>query len=422
VRGSTPSGGPTAPHSRRWEELGSERRVVLEAADLWMLELPMTGTVVTAAGEHRHRPLVMVRILATCEGDPVEGWGECAALADTRYDPEDVHLAFAALERRLLPEIVALAGRTGRMPAPTGLAPLRERTPETPMAFAALEMATADAHLRAEGRSFAELLGVAGRPVELGAVVGMLPSVEELADRVSSLAGAGYSRLKVKIGPGRDTTALEAAVEAAESAARAAVGARSVPKIRLQADANGAYPPEAADHLAGLDRFGLLCLEQPFGPRELAAHTRLTERMRTPISLDEGVHSRGDIARALSAGACSAVCLKPGRIGGLGESLVLVDDCADSGIPLWLGGMFESGYARGVNMTLAALPAFTWPGDASPAGSYLGADLVPPPELERDPVTGALVARLPDGPGLGPAPGIADVVRLAVRHIRLTRE
>jgi O-succinylbenzoate synthase len=232
-------------------------------------------------------------------------------------------------------------------------------------------------------------------------------SEEALVDRVASLADQGFSRVKLKVGPGWDFVPLEAVTAA-------------VPGVRLQADANGSYSEEDEDRLAELDRFGLLCLEQPFEPTNLAAHTRLAARMRTPICLDEGIRSRRDIADALAVGACSVVCLKPARLGGLGEALAVVESCRTDGTPLWMGGMFESGYARGINTTLAALSGFSWPGDLSPAATYLAADLVPPPELVRTRPSRALSARLPTGPGMGTAPFAEVVGRLAVRHVRVT--
>lgn len=400
-------GGSGPSPSRRWREIGSGGRVRLESADLWMVEIPFLETVSTATVEHRRRPLVMVRLVARSDDQPIEGWGECAALADAGYDPEDVQRSFDALERTLLPALGS-ASATGRyLPVPADLAGLREAVPQAPMAFASLEMAVADAHLRAEGRSLADLLGVAGRAVEIGAVQGVASSEAELVARVASLAEQGVSRVKLKIGPGWDVSPLEAVT-------------RAMPGVRLQVDANGSYSEREGDRLAELDRFGLLCLEQPFDPADLAAHARLAARIRTPICLDESVRSRRDIADALARGACSVVCLKPARLGGLGEALAVVDSCTTEGTPLWMGGMFESGYARGINTTLAALPGFSWPGDLSPARTYLAADLVPPPELVRTHGTAALAARPPVGAGMGTAPGLEVVARLAVRHVRVT--
>ncbi len=350
--------------------------------------------------------MVLVRLAAVSDDDAVVGWGECAALADTGYDPEDVHRSFQALEQVLLPRLASDTTRTHQLPRPSDLTALRRAVPHAPMAFAALEMAVADAHLRAERRSLAELLGVQGRTVELGAVVGVLPSEEALVDRVASLAGQGYSRVKLKVGPGWDVSPLQA-VSAA------------VPGIRLQVDANGSYSTGDRTHLVEFDRFALLCLEQPFARDDLAAHARLAREIRTPICLDESVRSRREIADALALGACSVVCLKPARLGGLGEALAVIEACEAAGTPIWMGGMFESGYARGVNLSLAALPVFSWPGDLSPARTYLDTDLVPPPELVRAGRSGTVAARTPSGPGMGEVPDLVAVTSLAVKHVRV---
>jgi O-succinylbenzoate synthase len=172
----------------------------------------------------------------------------------------------------------------------------------------------------------------------------------------------------------------------------------------LQADANGSYREADSDHLAELDRFGLLCLEQPFDRADLDGHVRLARRMRTPVCLDESIHSPASVRRALDMGACSVVCVKPARLGGVGATLELVESCAEAGTPMWMGGMFESGYARGVNTTLAAMDGFAWPGDLTPARWYLGDDLVPDPELTRLAIGGGLTAFPPRSAGMGPVP------------------
>jgi o-succinylbenzoate synthase len=399
-------GGPSASLSERWQRVGSGGRIRFEVADLWMLDLPFVEPVVTAAGEHRRRPLVMLRVMGTTDDGVTEGWGECASLADDAYDREDADRSFRALHQTLLPGLVAGLPPTRHLPGPSELAMLRRTEPQAPMAFAALEMAVADAHLRAEGRSLAGLLGVEGRAVRLGAVVGVAPSEPALVDRVAALAERGYTRVKLKIGPGWDVAPVEAV-------------SRAVPGVRLQVDANGSYTEGDRSRLVELDRFGLLCLEQPFAPEDLAAHVRLARHLRTPVCLDESVHSGGEIAEALALGACSVVCLKPARLGGLGEALAVIDSCAATGTPVWMGGMFESGYARAVNLTLAALPAFRWPGDLSPARSYLQTDLVTPPELVRVGESGSVAARPPSGLGMGEAPDLDTVTRLAVQHVRV---
>jgi O-succinylbenzoate synthase len=390
-----------------WADIGSRVGLSLRAIELWLVELPFVRPVVTGKGAHRSRPLALVKVVAEADHLVVEGWGECAALADTTYDDEDAPGAYDAFERWLVPALVDEARRDGnRLARPSALSGVRRSAPGTPLAFAAVEMAVADAHLRAEGRSLAGVLGVQGRTVALGAVAGRSDSVDAQVAEVRSLAGQGYTRVKMKIGPGWDSEPLDAV-------------SRAVPGLGLQADANGTYTEADTDHLARLDRFGLLCLEQPFDQADLEGHARLADRMSTPVCLDESLDSPDSARRALAMGACSVVCVKPSRLGGLGAALDLVASCTASGTPLWMGGMFESGYARGVNATLAALPGFSWPGDLSPARSYLEVDLVPEPELDRSGPGGALTALVPRGPGMGSRPDPRLLGRSSVRHHRI---
>jgi O-succinylbenzoate synthase len=403
------SGRSHATLRQRWEGLGGGAHVVVDAVELRKVELLFRVPVPTAKGVHRSRPLVLVRVVgrsvvAADGGAPLEGWGECASLADTTFDTEDVGRSWVVLEQALVPALLDLSARNGhRLPRPCELGAVREAAPDAPLAFAALEMAVADAHLRSEGRSLAGLLGVEGRNVELGAVAGMAHSVDRLLTTVAGLVERGFSRVKLKIGPGWDIVPVAAVTEA-------------FPDLRLQVDANGSYAPQDGDLLAGLDRFGLLCLEQPLDRDDLAGHALLATRMTTPICLDEGLDSPDRVAGALASGACSVVCVKPSRLGGLGASLTVIDHCVASAVPLWMGGMFESGYARGVNTTLGALDGMAWPGDLSPPLTYLEEDLVPEPSVARHGPLGALVGTLPEGPGMGPRPDPAALSRHTTDH------
>ena len=406
---------PVTGLSERWAGLGGEVGVAVDSVELWSVELPFADPVATARGVHRRRPLALVRLMGNvASGDtrPVEGWGECAALADTTFDAEDVDRSFEVLGHQLVPALFEqLASGHHRLPGPAHLVGTRDAAPDAPLAFAALEMAVADAHLRAEGRSLASLVGVEGRTVEPGAVVGMTESVDELLARVGRLVSQGYSRVKVKIAPGWDMEPVAAL-------------ARAFPHLRLQVDANASYRPgdgpgdDTGGHLAGLDRFGLLCIEQPFDPADLGAHSGLATRLSTPICLDESLDSPRRVEEALALGACSVVCVKPARLGGLGAALSVIERCRRSGVPLWMGGMFESGYARGVNTTLGALEGMSWPGDLSPSRSYLTDDLVPDEGMTApDPRNGLHgapappIRAVPRGPGMGTPPDPGALAR-----------
>jgi len=400
-----------------WAAVGAGGGVVLEAVELHRVEVGFRRPVRTARGVHRRRPLVFVRIVGSrtapgsVEGaggvDDAEGWGECAALLDTAYDPEDAEGAFATLERTLVPALLTAAAASGsRLPGIANMGAMRATVPGSPLAFAALEMAVADAHLRAAGTAFADLLGVGDGPVAAGAVVGQYDSEDGLVARVDELVAAGYARVKLKVGPGADVGPV-AAVR------------RRHPDLLLQVDANESYRATESDRLVALDRFELLCIEQPFDRRDLGAHAGLAARIRTPVCLDESLTSPGAVVSALDLGACSVVCVKPARLGGIGAALETVAACRRRGVPMWIGGMFESAYARGVNAAVAALPGFAWPGDLGPAADYLDEDPVgargADPGMPSDPASVAV----PRVPGMGWRPDLATVERLAVRSVRL---
>jgi O-succinylbenzoate synthase len=403
--------------SRRWSAIGdrsggSDRGVILEGADLWLIELPFIEAVVTARGVHRRRPLVLVQLHGRTEAGPVEGWGECAALEDSTFDSEDAYTAYTNLGDHLLPALLRqISANGGWVPSPANLTAITMPRP-TPLAFSALEMAVADLHLRSEDRSLASLLGVEGSTVALGAVVGAHEETDALVQEVGRRVAEGFTRVKMKIGPRWDLEPV-AAVR------------RMAPDLVLQVDANGSYGPDDLGRLRELDRFGLACLEQPFDRRELDLHVRLANLIETPVCLDESLDSPIAVRTALDMGACSVVCVKPSRLGGIGAALEVIEACASAGTPLWMGGMYESGYARAVITTLAALPGFSWPGDLGPSRTYLGEDLVPELALrhgfeDRSFPGGVLRSGLPDRTGMGPAPDRATVERTSVRHLHLT--
>jgi O-succinylbenzoate synthase len=403
---------PTPRH--RWDALGTATPLFLEGAELIEIELPFVAPIVTAVGTHRSRPLVLVRLRCrrTGDGTTVVGWGECAALADTTYDAEDVAVAWATLESVLLPALIQSARALGGLlPSVGSLRRLAGLAPGRPLSFAALEVAVGDAHLRAAGVSFGELLGVTGAEVRPGAVVGTAASTEALLGTVTALASQGYVRVKVKIGPGTGLATVTALSGWAES--------KAVHVPRFQVDANGSYGPGDIEHLVALDRFGLVCIEQPFARDDLASHRRLAARIDTPVCLDESIDGLDAVVGAVTSGACSVVCIKPARLGGVGEALGAMAWCTEHAVPWWLGGMFESGVGRRVITALAALPGPTLAGDLAPPATYLSADLVAPVECRADPRTGWCTVVVDEGPGTGPVPGEAAIESHRVRSIML---
>jgi len=400
------------PASRRFDQqvtafASLDGSVVPLSAEVVEVRLPFRVPVATAKGTHRVRPFVLVRLeCADLDGKVVTGWGECAALGDTTYDQEDVDAAWSVLTERFIPEVFSLAGREGRLPTPGDLGGSGSEIGR-PMAYATVEMAVADAHLRAGDRSFAGLLGVEGRVIEPGAVLGLPTTAEQLSSDLVHLHASGFARVKIKIAPG-----LESLVE---RAVRPVAGSDLI----VQLDANGAYGSDAAHRLEVLDDLGLACIEQPLGRDDLEGHCRLAAELVTPICLDESLDSPGRVVEAVEGGACSVVCVKPARLGGIAAALDVISWCDAHSVPWWIGGMFESDHARGVNRALSALSDRSLPGDLAPPQTYLGADLMESVPGAIDSDSGRLSLPVPTGPGMGPGPDPALVEPWVVRRMVL---
>lgn len=324
----------------------------------------------TSFGTQTYRDLLFVRVL----DDEVEGWGECVAMSEPGYSSEYVDGCRAVIERFLLPFV----GRE------TTAEEFVERAREVRgnfMAKAAVEAALLDRQLRLAGKSLAAYLGASNDRVASGVSVGIQPSIDELIKVVGGYLADGYLRIKLKIEPGADIDQVRAV--------RTTFG----DDLLLQVDANAAYSVGDATHLAKLDEFNLLLIEQPLPEEDVVGHVELARKVRTPICLDESITSYEVARGALDIGACSIINIKPGRVGGFIESKRIHDLCLDRGVPVWCGGMLETGVGRAANLALAALPGFTLPGDTSASSRYFAEDITEPFVLED----GHL--RVPNEPG-----------------------
>lgn len=346
----------------------------VETIELRLVELPLVNAFRTSRGTELSREAIIVR-LETAEA---EGWGECVADGEPLYSPEFNAAAWIMLERYLVPRIVG-AGDI----EPDDVTSLLSEFKGHRMAKAALEMALLDASLRAEDRSLQEYLGGKGDRVRPGVSVGLAATLGELLSVVASYREAGYGRVKLKIEPGSDIEPVRAV--------RSLLGAG----FALQVDANTAYSREDAAHLAQLDEFDLLLIEQPLNEEDLLGHAALAHQISTPICLDESIVSAQTTADALSLGACEIVNIKPGRVGGYLEAKRIHDLCLEAGAPVWCGGMLETGIGRAANLALATLPGFTLPGDISATDRYFHEDITAPFVLEDGSIA------VPKGPGIG---------------------
>ena len=349
----------------------------LIGVELRRITMPLVAPFRTSFGTQTSRDILVLRVVT----DEAEGWGECVAMTEPLYSSEYVEGAADVLRRFLVPALAAAGPLEAQLVAPV-LEPIRGHR----MAKAALEAAVLDAELRAMGRSFARELGAVHERVPCGVSVGIMDSIPALLDAVGGYLDEGYLRIKLKIEPGWDIEPVRAVRE------------RFGDDVLLQVDANTAYTIADARHLAQLDAFGLLLIEQPLDEEDVLGHADLAKLINTPVCLDESITSARSAAAAIRMGACDVVNIKPGRVGGYLEARRIHDVCVAHGIPVWCGGMLETGIGRAGNVALAALPGFTLPGDTSGSSRYYRTDITEPFVLED----GHLA--VPTGAGLGVVP------------------
>jgi O-succinylbenzoate synthase len=388
----------------------------VRAVELRLLSFRLSSPHVAAHGTITDRPLVVLRVVTT-DG---EGFGECAALPLPTYTEEFAAGAYEVIRSILVPRLWALQrpdiGPGSLVSAVVGqsVRALFDEVCGNKMAVAAIEMALVDSVLRSLDRSLAQDLGVSGTHVDAGAVVSALDGNDRLFSQIESALRDGCKRVKVKISPGTDLEPLGQLREA-------------YPDVELQADANGSYTMtsragavRASDidvrWSKALDGIGLQLLEQPLRPGDLLGHRNLASILITPICLDESITSVDAASTALAMGACSIICAKPARLGGLAPTLDLHNLCLEAGIPLWCGGMLQSGLGRAVDAAVSGLPGFVLPGDLG-----AGAGFEEPDPFEGPAATGGRV-EIHTGAGVGPWPDLALLGGVTSRLERLLPE
>jgi len=373
---------------------GTGPTVRLQAIEVVEVALPLVRPFRTSYGEERTKDALLVRVDA---GD-VAGWGECVASPEPRYSEEWIDGARSIQRDHLAPAL--LAGGPIADPGEVGrrLSFVRGHR----MSKASLEAAVLDAWLRASGRSLATHLGGVRERIECGVSVGIAPTAESMLEEIRGYLAKGYRRIKLKIEPGRDVEVVRLI--------RDGLG----PDVPLSVDANAAYSLEDADVFEALDAFGLTMIEQPLDHDDLVDHAELQRRLRTPICLDESIRSARDAAAAIALGACRVINIKPGRVGGLLEARRIHDVARRRGVPVWIGGMLETGVGRAANLALAAMPGVTMPGDTSASDRYFAEDLTEPFVLAPD---GTMA--VPPGPGIGVEPIPARLEACTVGTIRI---
>jgi O-succinylbenzoate synthase len=363
----------------------------VRSVELRLIHLPLVRPFRTSFGEMSDKECILARV----ETDDGEGWGECVAGTEPDFSEEWNAGAWLVLRDLLAPALLS-AGDV----EPDDVEDVFALVRGNPMAKATLVNAFLDAHLRAAGRPLAQHLGGSRDRVECGVSVGIQPSTDALLAHVAGYLDEGYRRIKLKIEPGLDVERVRAVREAH-------------PDFLLSVDANAAYTLDDVDVFRQLDECDLLMIEQPLHHADLVEHAKLQAMIRTDLCLDESIRSAAGAAAAIELGACRIVNVKQGRVGGVPESKRVHDVCASRAVPVWCGGMLETGIGRATNLAVAAMPNFTLPGDISASRRYFAEDLTEPFELGPD---GTMA--VPTGPGIGVVP---DPRRLEAATIRIER-
>jgi o-succinylbenzoate synthase len=351
----------------------------MRIVEVTSVRLPMTlvDPLRTSHGTHDLRIASLVRVVTD---DGVTGWGEDVAPSGVRYVGDTAHESLVAL-RELAPRLCR-----GEILAAEMLSDSWWGSDGQRFAKHAFESAVWDAEARSRGESLASLLGGVRHVVHPGVVIGVHDSIDDTVAAAMARISEGYTRIKLKIEPGRDIDVVREV--------RSAIGIDTA----LQVDANGAYTRDHFDLLAQLDEFDLQFVEQPFAADDFGAHAELAGRMSTPVCLDESIITCADLTRGIDSGACSVVNIKPSRVGGIGDAVAMHDIARAAGIDAWVGGMLETGIGRASCLALASLPGFTLSPDLSASNRYFARDVTDPFVLHE----GSL--GVPTGSGIGVEP------------------
>jgi len=350
-------------------------RVQVERVVMRLVRLPLREAFETSFGSMDSRLIFLVSL----EANGLSGWGEVVAQEEPRYSYETAGTAAHVIREFLAPSLLAQPV-AGLSDVAARFALFKGHN----MAKAGLELAWLDLAAQMERKSLSAMIGGVRRRVPVGVSLGIQPTLAALLERVDRYLGLGYQRIKLKIKPGWDVDVV-------------AEVRRLHPHILLSVDANSAYSLDDLDHLKRLDDFGLLMIEQPLDHDDLLDHATAQRAFKTALCLDESITSLRRAEQALRLGSCRIINIKIGRVGGYSQALAIHRLCYQSGIPVWCGGMLESGIGRAHNLALASLPGFTLPGDISASARYFARDLICPEVT----IAADGTAEVPAGVGLG---------------------
>jgi O-succinylbenzoate synthase len=349
--------------------------MLIDQVEIRFVRMPLVHPFETSFGREDERQTVIVAV----RGEGLTGWGEAATSNGPWYEYETIETVWHVLEQFLAPSVV---GKSISSPedAVKLMAPVRGHN----LAKMGLEAAVWDLLGQARGQSLSEMLGGVRERVAVGVSIGIQESVPVLLERIEAFQAQGYGRIKIKIRPGWDLHVIRTIRELFAD-------------VPLMVDANSSYTMDDAGRLRAMDEYGLMMIEQPLAHDDLVDHAGLQRQLRTPICLDESVPSLAAVRAALALGSGRIINIKPGRVGGLCAARAIHDLCRQRKVPVWCGGMLETGIGRAHNVALAALPGFVLPGDISASARYFDQDLVEPAfELDEK-----AMMPVPSGPGIG---------------------
>jgi o-succinylbenzoate synthase len=369
--------------------------VIISSIELHEIRLPLIHFFETSFGRTTERRIVLVRVT---DKDGAEGWGECTAGEGPFYSEEWTETAWLTLKTFLAPMVVGQ-----RVNDAASVNTLMRKVRGHRMAKAAIETACWDLESILAGVPLWKHLGGVHTEIACGVSIGIQDSPGALLEKIEKELAAGYQRIKIKIKPGWDVDVVRSVRE-------------RFPDIRLMADANSAYALSDVPVFKALDDFSLMMIEQPLAHDDMFDHAELQKQIRTPVCLDESVHSAEDAKHAIEVGACRVINVKLGRVGGYVEAKRVEQVSREREIPVWCGGMLESGIGRAHNIAMATLPGFTLPGDVSASARYWEEDIIDPPVT----VTSRGTIKAPDKAGIGFEVNRARIAHLTTRSERIT--
>jgi len=367
--------------------------MLIDAIHLREINMPLAHPFETSFGVTTGRRILLVEI----EAEGLTGWGECVAGEHPYFSDETVDTAWLIAESELAPRLLDTEVLHGGS-CPRILSHVRGHR----MAKAALENAVWDLEAQLERIPLASLLGGTREVIPCGVSIGIQPTLDRLLDKVQTELAAGYQRIKLKCKPGWDTKIFEAV-------------RNRWPDITLSCDANSAYRMRDFDHIADWEQFNLLMIEQPLWYDDFYFHSLLQKRLNTPICLDESIRNRRDALAAIDMESCRIINIKNGRVGGFSEAIAVHNAATERGIPVWCGGMLETGIGRAHNVALSSLPNFSLPGDVSASARYWEQDIIEPAVT----VSSKGEITVPDTVGRGFEVIKSRVEALTVRHMTL---